>query len=338
MRVDAYCHVGLPRFGTAEDALTVAGQWAIEKSVLVLGPQVPDYGTLFDALRVYGDRVRGVGIPFGETAEQIEEVAALQLRAGVMGLRMELREVLAYPRVLKRLGERGRWLYAIGALASREVVETLLKWLERYPDAKVAAPHFLEPRPLFDDSALDGLTCALLLHPRFHAIFSRHGGMGSREPYPHKDFTVWVETVIEAVGWERVLWGSEYPVIHWRSETMSACLGWLPALLGGLTSAQEAAFLGGNAQRLIFDVAAPDAEPVIVPAWVEAQFNRNRTVPLFADGLDVPMDVYQRLHHRYVQALRDDPALTFAEFVVDQWGHGQRPAPAIENFQNPENL
>lgn len=318
MRVDAYCHLGLPRFGTAEDALTVAAQWGIEKQVLVLGPQVPDYETLFEVIRCHSDRVRGIGIPFGETVAQVEEVADLQLRAGVMGLRMEPHEVLAFPRVMTMVGERGRWLYAIGALASTELAETLLAWLERHPTAKVAAPHFLRPGTPFDGAIDVGAVRALLSHPRFHAIFSRHGGMGSREPYPHRDLRAWVEAVIETVGWARVLWGSEYPVLYWRNEKMGACLDWLGALLGGLASAQEMTFFGGNAQRLFFDVPAPGAEPVTIPAWVEVQFNRVRTVPLFPGGLDVPMDVYARLHHRFALALRDDPALMFADFVIQQ--------------------
>lgn len=69
-RIDAYCHVDQPRFGNAEDALAVASLWGIRHSVLVLEPGVPDYRTFFIAMHSMGERVHGIGIPFGETAKQ----------------------------------------------------------------------------------------------------------------------------------------------------------------------------------------------------------------------------------------------------------------------------
>ncbi|TFG66246.1 MAG: hypothetical protein E4H27_10165 [Anaerolineales bacterium] len=314
--IDAYCHVGLPRFGSAEDALAVADQWRITNSVLVLGPEVPDYHTLFHAMQGFGERVRCVGIPFGETQDQITESVLLQLRAGVLGLRVEPRILLAYPSIVQDVGEQGRWLYAIGASDSSEVMLKLLSWLDDYPDAHIAAPHFLRPHPLFEEGRDHGLLRVLVSHPRFHPIFSRHGGMGSREPYPHKDFTSWVEQVIETSGWENVLWGSEYPVYTWRDETMETCLQWLPSLLENMTPSQRDAVLRHNAQRLIFDQPVPERETVQVPGWIETQFNRDRVVPLFPDGLRIPMQLYRVLHHRYVQALKQDPKVRLTAFIM----------------------
>ncbi len=314
--IDSYCHVGLPRFGSAEDALAVADPWRITNSVLVLGPEVPDYYTLFHAMQTFGERVRCVGIPFGGTPDQITESVVLQLRAGVLGLRVEPRALLAYPSIVQHLGERGRWLYAIGAGDSDEVALKLLAWLDAYPDASIAAPHFLKPHPLFEVGRDHGLLRALVSHPHFHPIFSRHGGMGSREPYPHKDFTAWVEQAIDTSGWENVLWGSEYPVYSWRDETMEMCLQWLPSLLENMTPSQRAAVMHHNAQRLIFDQQAPVLETVNLPDWIETQFNRERTVPLFSAGFHIPMHVYHSLHHRYVQALDQDPELRLSAFIV----------------------
>jgi hypothetical protein len=303
--------------------MTVLDLAQVDRGVFVLGPGVPDYATLFGALRVYGDRVRGVGIPFGETDAQVEASVELQLRAGVLGLRLEPKALFAYPRVLTLLGERGRWIYAIGASSSPMVVRVLLKWLEAYPEGRIAAPHFLKPCPRLecdverkqDEAPLR----ELVAHPRFYPIFSRHGGMGSREPYPHGDFRQWVEQVAATAGWDHVLWGSEYPVLYWRNETMASCRRWLSELMPGLTPAQRGAYLGDNARRVIFDAPAPPVEEVEIPAWVAAQFNRDRTVPLFPRGLDVPMSFYATMHHRYVEALRDQPALTFAAFVAQSF-------------------
>jgi hypothetical protein len=322
--IDAYCHVGLPRFGSAADALTILEQNAIRQAVLVLGPQVPDYETLFAALKKYKDRVRGIGIPFGETPEQVLEVTEMQLQAGVIGLRVDSREVLANPEMLTRLGQAGSWLYAINPLASPELMQTLLDWLEAYPAGRIAAPHFLQARPLLIGTHGDDLIRVLVSHPRFYPIFSRHGNNGSQFPYPHLDFRQWVAQVVALTGWERIMWGSEYPVLYWRDETVVTCQGWLTALGVSLTEAELAHFLGGNAQRLLFDeTPLPPQKKVTIPAWVEAQFNRQRTVPLFqGQGLEIPMALYQTLHADYVQALQQDPALTFGAFVVGRLGVG----------------
>ena len=261
LRIDAYCHVGLPRFGTVEDAWVVLKQAGIERAVFVLGPGVPDYATLFSALRYYGERARGVGIPFGETFDQVRASVMLQLRAGVLGFRVEPQALLAYPALWETVGTQGRWLYAIGAFSAPEATRALLDWLERFPEGQVAAPHCLSPEPFLTGMAADDARRALASHPRFYPIFSRHGGVGSHEPYPHRDLRPWVEQLIDLAGPDRMMWGSEYPVLFWRDETLGRCLGWLEALLAeAFGSEARRAFLGGNAHRVFFGRPAP-------PAW-----------------------------------------------------------------------
>lgn len=309
--VDAYCHIGLPRFSSARDVLATFDLFGIRRGVVVLGPQVPDYPALAEALSLAPGRLRAVGIPFGESETQSREAFEVQARLGISGLRVQPEELRAAPWLLDALGERGLWLYMINWVDHPDLYRPLLRWLERYPQAHLAAPHFLKPEPL-PAAASD-----LLRHPRFAAIFSRHGGMGSRQPYPHADLRRWVEDVLSLTGWERVLWGSEYPVFYWRGETLPACRDWLAALLPEMTAAQRRAYLGGNADRLFFSQPPPPAEPVVFPAWIEAQFNRRRSVPVFQAGpLEIPMETYARLHRRFVAAQRADPSLTFDEFVA----------------------
>lgn len=307
--IDAYCHVGLPRFGTAEEALSIANLYGIEKSVLVLGPQVPDFETLIHAMHQYGDRMRGVGIPFGNTSDQQIESTALLLKSGVFAMRLQSNEML--PEILNLVGEANRWIYAIGLRNGGPTAQICLDWLTKFPNGRIAAPHFLSPDVFKIADALQDL----LQHPRFFPIFSRHGGLGSQKPYPHTDFKPWVECTIELAGYGRIMWGSECPVLYWRNETMPDCQTWLSKLLqdDNLTG-----FLGDNAQREIFDHPAPKSETVTIPNWVQKQFDRTRTIPAFDyGGLELPMDVYAKLHRQYVSKLKDNKNLTFADFVVD---------------------
>ena len=307
--IDAYCHVGLPRFGTAGDALTLADLFGIEKSVLVLGPLVPDFETLIQAMDQYGDRIRGVGIPFGETPSQQIESTTLLLRAGVTAMRLQGNEL--HPDILDQIGERGRMIYAIGLRGGSGAAQTHLAWLEKYPKGKIAAPHFLS----LDLSKIDDVLEDLIRHPRFFPIFSRHGGLGSQLPYPHTDFRPWVDRVIEWAGYDRIMWGSECPVFYWRNETLSSCQNWLSELLD---CENLAGFFCENAQRELFDTPAPQSQSVTIPAWVSDIFDRARTIPAFDNGgLTLPMDVYEKLHSLYVTRLKSHKSLRFGDFVMD---------------------
>lgn len=315
--IDAYGHVGRPRFGRAADLRAVLGTLGIEKTVLAMGPLVPDYAELFSALETFGDRVRGIAIPFGRTMAQNEETVALQLRAGVMGVRIQEPELMQSPAVLDAIGAAGRWIYGISLIGKPEVVRSLLAWLERYPTVRLGMPHFLD----IDLGKMDGTLTELLAHPRVYPIFSRQGNMGSREPYPHVDFRPWVERVIELAGWDRIMWGSEYPVLYWRNETPAQCRDWLGALLPDATPDQLAGYLGGNAQRAIFDEPPPPREPVTIPAWVEEQFDRERTIALFSpQGLQMPMDQWAALQQAFVQAQQGEPDLTYEAFILARLG------------------
>jgi hypothetical protein len=317
-RIDAYAHVGYPRFGTAAQAMSVLGSCAIDNAVLVLGPGMPDYAELFRAIDSFGESVRGVGIPFGETTEEQNEIVALQLRAGVFGIRLQPNEIAANPELGKIVARAGRWVYAIGC-RNAKTARYYCDLADEFPDVKIAAAHYLQTSlgdlaPGESNELTELFAC-----PGFHIIFSRHGGMGSHEPYPHSDLKPWVETVIERAGMERVMWGSEYPVCFWRNETVPQCMQWLETLCPEYSPEKRDMFLGGNAQRILFSDPPPARETVAIPPWVERQFDRNRTVPLFPSStLDIPMESYAMFLSDYCSRYCCMPELRFADYMARQ--------------------
>ena len=323
MTIDAYAHVGEPRFGSAREVVAILRCYGFEKTVLVLGPGIPDIAALVEARRIGGDDVRVMGIPFGETEEQRLELAEVQLRAGISGMRLMPFEVPPNRPLLDLLGNRGLWLYAINPLDDPAVTALLLDWLERWPRGRIAAPHFLRPGTPLQAAASPAHAEQLLSHPRFHAIFSRQGGVGSSERYPHSDLRPWIEDVAERLGWERIMWGSEFPVMYWRNEEIPLCVDWMRRLGMALTEKDWAAFLGGNARRLLFSGPAPEAREVVVPAWVEQQFSRTHTVPLFPPTPQhMPMPRYAGLLSRFLECKMSGEEISFAAFVAQQPAHG----------------
>jgi hypothetical protein len=307
MRIDAYAHTGVPRFGSAEQGRAFLASAGIARIVFVLGPEVPDLEQIPLAHDALGDNVRTFGIPFGRDETQVEEITRVQIDAGVLGLRMEPRQVLAFPRAMALIGEASRWIYATNPASSESACRALSDWLESYPEGFVGAPHFLMPR--VPQGALRRAVERLASHPRFFAIFSRHGGVGSDRPYPHEDLKEWVRFVLGLCGEGRVLWGSEFPVFMWRGERIDECLGWFSALMPDAGADAVEGFLGGNARRIIFSRPAPPRTRPEAPRWVEQQFDRGRTVPLFPRGLALPMPVYRAYLDRYLARVAREPNL-----------------------------
>jgi hypothetical protein len=297
----------------------------IRRAVLVLGPGIPAYQTLFQGMAQHPSRIRGVGILCGSSVARRMEAAELQMRAGVVGLRMEPRELEENPEVLELLGSEGRWIFAVGAADATRVdtLTTIHRWLDRHPRGRVAAPHFLASAPV--DAATGGghVLTELIRHPRFFPIFSRQGGVGSRTPYPHEDLAPWVRQVIDLAGATKVLWGSEFPVAYWRNETMGQCQRWLADLDPSLDGLLLESFWSENARRLFFsEPVSPGAMPA-VPAWVDGEFDIRRKVPLLPSGvLHLSATAYQRLFAGFLRTLPPSPDAHLNEARLSKYLEG----------------
>lgn len=315
--VDAYCHIGDPKYGTLSDVDQFLNRLSIKQAVLALGPGIPDLPSLIRSRETYGDRVRYMGIPFGETEAQRRELGELQLKIGISGMRLMPSELEQNRSLIDQLGEAGLCLYAINPFGSSAAIHFLLDWLERYPSGTVASPHFLRARPMAAQVEDVGLFKSLLQHPRYYAIFSRQGGTGTTEPYPHRDLLPWVEEIAELVTWRRILWGSEFPIIYQRNEQPEEARDWLLDLGIRLTHQEQADFYANNTQRLLFEAPPPAMEAIEIPQWVSEQIDHSSTVYLFpTDQIYIPMQTHGILLSRYLEKSRRDPELNYADFIA----------------------
>ncbi len=313
--IDAYMHVGSPRFGTARQALSAMDRWGTDAAVLVLGPRVPDIAALIEAQRARPGRIRAVGIPYGDSTVRRLACAEACLTAGAIGIRMQGDEPLENPALMELLGTRGCWIYGTDPLASPRHTALYLEWLARYPQARLAAPHFLRPilAPLDDP-----LAEKLVRHPRFYAILSRQGQVGSREPYPFRDLRPWVQRLLAWCGPERMLWGSEYPVIYWRGEQIDQTRRWLRDVGIEWSAEDLAAVTGGNARRLFFDSAAPQVHEPALPDWLR-DYPPPGPVPLSPTAtLQLPIDLYRTLFDAYSERNAPEAPLSFADYVIER--------------------
>lgn len=240
---------------------------------------------------------------------------AYQLALGIIGLRLMPDELRAHADLLPMVGEAGGWLFAINAHRQADTTRQLLGWLEAYPQGRVAAPHFLESTGLAGACEDASAVRTLLRHPRFHGIFSRHGGAGAGATYPHANLRAWVDDVMPLLGDTRLAWGSELPVLYWRDETLARARDWLGSLVS-LTAAQRRAFLHDNAQAWFFAAPPPPRGDPTLPAWW-AMPGGGGAIPLFnGQPWRVAGDQVDPWMEAYLRALPGRPALTFGEFLA----------------------
>lgn len=329
MTIDAYAHIGYPRFGTPEELLAVWRQWDVAKGCIALPPGMPDFAGLGRAREALGENVRLFGIPYGADEAARRDLAEIQVRFGISGMRLMPNEMLDNPQVLAVLGEAGLCLMAINVYGSAELTRTMIDWLENYPRGTIAAPHFLRTSSIDGDACTPGVADPgafrdLLRHPRMHAIFSRHGG-ASAQPDPHRDLRAWVDDVLPLLTWERVMWGSEIPVIYHRDEQVDGARDWLARLDVSMSEAERSAYLGGNAERLFFSRPSPTAQDVSFPGWVDEGLrgfiDANDPVPVIRSGpLDLPLDLHGKLMSAYLEAQAANGGLRFQQWLVGELG------------------
>lgn len=314
--IDAYAHVSLPRFIGADEFLAVMDAHGVSHAFICTADTGPDLRELHRALKSHSGRFRIGGLPLGDSpAERLRSVKA-QLAAGFSGMRMHDREIAEHEELLEPIGKAGGIPYVVGGEGLRRASGILADFLDRFPSCSVCAPHFAgggDPDLLDKDPGLR----RLYSHPRFYVIFSRHGAF---EPEGLKR---WAGSLVEAIGWDRLMYGSEYPVVLWRDETYSSTLSWLDSSGFAPSERQRRAFFSENARRVLFSAPASPAGR-LPEEWLRPELARPQPVWLFPGRtLEISADEFRLLMKGYLAA-GGDKAMGFHDFVARVLGRAAR--------------
>ena len=178
---------------------------------------------------------------------------ALYERSNIRGMR----SIPAADGRYDNLGVRRLWSEAtqlgivINSLIPLELAGQLESLLSDFPDLRVVLDHCLSLRTGADYGATVFKVVELARHPNLHAKLT-FIPTGSAERYPFYDMHDACKRFIDAYGPERCIWGSDFPVELWCPK-----VGYRDHLRIfqeelGLDQEEQAAILGGNAQRLWF--------------------------------------------------------------------------------------
>ncbi len=304
--IDAYAHVGLPRFQTVARYRVLMDSVGIRQAVLCSFDSSPDLAAIHAAFTAAPLKFRGIGVPLGRDRTEMEAGCRAQLAAGFSGLRLTEADVAERPWLLDIVAQAEAVAIVVGQVSSPSCARALASHLARAEALRIVGGHFAgmgHPRALADGAAAE-----LFAHPRFHVTFSRHGG------YPEAALRDWAEAVIARTGWGRVTWGSEAPVLFLRDETLPSAVAWIDRLAP--TEPERAAFFEANARALYFDRA-------IVPAPLALLFDpaaraRSQTSTLWPNGLPIDQALAGRLLDAWLGEGTPGTLGAFVEKLLDR--------------------
>ncbi|HEX8010372.1 MAG TPA: amidohydrolase family protein [Casimicrobiaceae bacterium] len=227
----------------------------VDTSVLVqAAPSVAETRFLLDVARASAGLVRGVvGWTDLGAADAVETLAALAADPLLKSVRPMLQDLadpawIARPEVQPALAALSQLGLRFDALVRPRELKPLLRALERQPDLAVVVDHCGKPeiagnrwQPWADAIA------AIARHTRAHCKLS---GLVTEAGV---DWTVerlqrYTDHVLQCFGPERLLWGSDWPVVT-LAASYEAWTDAADALLAGISPADKDQIFGANARR-----------------------------------------------------------------------------------------
>ena len=307
--IDAWGHVSLPRFMSAEEYLGIMDANGVEGAIVGTAATCPNLSELSRAAVKYGDRFRTIGMPMGRTPEEKLACVKAQMDCGFTGIRLQTTLVVKQPEILDLLGKAGGTPYMEGNEGYRIAAHTLLRFLEQHPESVVCGTHFAGPTDPAIFSKDEGVR-RLFQHPRFIVIFSRQGYM-EQEP-----LKLWTRAVVEHTGWDRVVYGSEFPVAMWRDESYSSTQGWIDTVGLKPTVEERNKFLYETSHRLFFSKRRPAR--MIDSQWNRTDWKTDSPVWLFQKkGVDLPEEAHRRILCSYLAKGGATGAVSYRDFVTN---------------------
>ena len=306
--IDAWGHVSLPRFMSAEEYLALMDANGVEAAIVGTAATCPDLRELSRTAVQFGDRLRAIGMPMGRSPQERIDCVTAQMECGFTGIRLQDELIAKEPGLLDIVGKAGGVPYLEGSQGYKVAASLLADFLDRYPDCVVSATHFAGPT---DPAILakDAAVARLFLHPRFLVIFSRQGYMDQEMRKP------WTRAVVELTGWDRIMYGSEFPVALWRDETYRSTQRWIDAV--GLTPAAEERnkFFFENAHRHFFTKRRP--AKLIDPKWSRTDWKTDAPVWLFVKkGVDLPEASHRKIMQAYLAQGGDARLGSYRDYVT----------------------
>jgi predicted TIM-barrel fold metal-dependent hydrolase len=131
-------------------------------------------------------------------------------------------------------------------------LQTLLRWMECYPDVTAVVTHGLAWRLFVDGDGLrlPDAVWAPFANPRAHLQLLFPIALGGLWDYPMPQVRPVIEACVQRIGAQRLMWGTDIPMVL-RFWTYRQNLDFIRRYCDFLRTADLAALMGGTAARLL---------------------------------------------------------------------------------------
>jgi L-fuconolactonase len=264
MIIDAHCHASPQWFEPVEPLVTQMNLNGVERAVLVQVLGQFDNTYQEECMARYPGRFASVGAVATQADDAAEQVRYWAAR-GIAGLRLrpEARSQGADPLAVWRAAADCGLAISCGGAPAQLLSEDFAALTQTFP----AMPFVIEQLGGWVRHDCDGEEATwtgilrLARLPNVHLKLATMGQIAPRQigqPLPAAgepvlDMTKAARLIeaVEAFGAERLMWGSDYPVVSSR-EGYANALAWTREALASRSAGEIAAMFGGNARAIFF--------------------------------------------------------------------------------------
>jgi L-fuconolactonase len=247
--VDAYAHCGLSKYEPIERVRAVMAAGGVSRAVLV--QHLGEFDNSYIGSVVAADPEHFAGVLLVDHgADHVAEVLGEWVASGhFQGLRLTADALVANPELFALAGNLGLVIVLYAPRGIRPILSQLRTELQSAPFSRLVVTHLGNPSltgSKLGDPARDVLELA-----QFSNVYLQLSGMKMFCPYPHEPVYPLVAEALNAFGANRILWGSNYPVVG----TQQDCVDDQRLLLDGRLPVPREAIAkvaGENAKRLWF--------------------------------------------------------------------------------------
>ncbi|HEV3303499.1 MAG TPA: amidohydrolase family protein [Planctomycetaceae bacterium] len=248
--VDAYAHCGLSKYEPIEKVRAAMSAGGVSRAVLVQHLGEFDNSYIGSVIASDPERFAGVLLVDHRT-ENVADTLTQSVASGkFQGLRLTAEALLANPVLFSLAGDLGLVIVLYAPQGIGPILSQLHKELENAPFTRLVITHLGNPSLI--GSQLDDAANRALGLARFPNVYLQISGMKMFCPYPHEPLYPLIAQAVDAFGANRILWGSNYPVVG----TVEDYTADLRLLLDGrlpVPGEAIAKIVGENAVRLWFN-------------------------------------------------------------------------------------
>lgn len=236
-----------------EELAPLLQQYGIDGSVLVQSlPTVNDTLFMLGLAEQTAFVQAVVGWADLKSADAVQQIELLARHAKLRGLRPMLQDLaddwITDPLLAPAIAAMQRHRLSMDALVLPRHLPALLAFAKRYPDLPVVIDH--AAKPLVASAEMDPWREQLARLAALPQVYCKLSGLVTEAAtdWQTAQLQPYASHVLEVFGAQRVIWGSDWPVVN-----LAADYGrWLSAtdvLLAGLSVAERQQIMGLNAQR-----------------------------------------------------------------------------------------